>query len=332
MLLAYAGSLMSKSMLVTMPVVLLLVDLWPLDRLRTTSWKRLILEKVPIGLMALVIAVITVRIQPYSVVHSTALPLPLRLENAALSYSLYLRDFFYFAGLSVFYPFPKSIPPGEFIPALLVVLLITVGAFFAARRTPVGRPLLAGWLWFLITLLPVIGILQSGTQARADRFTYFPAIGLIAGIVFLWPAAWNDGKTAFFGKLAAVCAVLTLTVYMVLQLSLWRDPLTLYLDGIAHAGDSGILEFSLGKELEDARQSDKALECYIRAYQLEPALVEARNNAARLMLDRGLLDDAILQLKIAGALRPGDPPIQMNWRRAQDMLQRAGSRPSETMP
>src|SRR5439155_1414031 len=148
-------------------------------------------------------------------------------------------------------------------------------------------PLLVGWVWFVVALLPTIGLVQSGTQARADRFTYFPAIGLTAGIVFLWPKEWLGGNMVGRARLVAASLVLAASIYMTLQLSLWRDPYVLYQYSNHHAGESATLDFALGYELQKEGYEEKAMEQYQRAIRLAPRYGAVHNNMGMMMLRRG---------------------------------------------
>ncbi len=177
---AFCLGLMSKPMIVTLPFVLLLLDFWPLRRgLR-------IREKLPFFALSAASAVVTVLVQKSSgavETLSTVAPV-LRLENAAVSYMVYLAKTFWPSALAVFYPYPANLPAWQPVLAALAILGISAAVWMSCRRHPY---LAVGWLWYLGTLVPVIGLVQVGSQARADRYMYVPMVGL--AIMLAWGAA-----------------------------------------------------------------------------------------------------------------------------------------------
>jgi tetratricopeptide (TPR) repeat protein len=191
-LLAFALGLMSKPMLVTLPFVLLLLDFWPLRRLelpiknQTSQIKSLLLEKIPFFVVSVISCVVTVVAQRHGEAISSldTVSLPQRLANAAVSCVAYLKQTIWPTGLSVFYRRSVEFPPGTVLGCALLLLAITVVAVRLARTRPY---LLVGWCWFLGMLVPVIGLVQVGNQARADRYTYLPLIGIFIAVV--WDAA-----------------------------------------------------------------------------------------------------------------------------------------------
>ena len=160
--------LMSKQMLVTLPLALLLIDYWPLERPKS---RRLIVEKIPFFLLSAVASFIAFKVQHQAgLITPNAIPFATRVANALISYVAYLIQFVWPAGLSVFYPYPASMPVWEVLGASVLLIAISV---LALRR----KYLAVGWFWYLGTLVPVIGLVQVGLQARADRYTYIPMIG-----------------------------------------------------------------------------------------------------------------------------------------------------------
>ena len=179
-LLFFALGLMCKPMLVTLPFVLLLLDYWPLKRFtqpggRLVPW-RLIAEKVPLLALSGAACVATLFAQTEAIQPFEQMSLPLRVGNALISYVTYLGQMIYPAGLAVYYPYPETgLPLWKIVAAFVLLLVISAGALAARRKQPW---FLFGWLWYLGMLVPVIGVLQVGSQARADRYTYLPQIGL----------------------------------------------------------------------------------------------------------------------------------------------------------
>ncbi len=193
----FALGLMSKPMLVTMPFVLLLLDYWPLGRLQAT-WRRLIVEKIPLLLLAAASCLATMLAQQHAVVTLDELSLPLRFGAALLSYVSYLGQFFWPTNLAVFYPHPAArLPIGEAVAALLILIAISAVAIFRRRRNPY---LFVGWFWYLGMLVPVIGLVQVGLQGMADRYAYLPQIGLT--IALAWSAAAVEQTFLSTGKKA----------------------------------------------------------------------------------------------------------------------------------
>jgi len=187
--LLFALGLMSKPMLVTLPFVLLLLDYWPLNRLG--GWRvprRVILEKLPLLGLVAVSCVATLFAQTEAIMSFDQISLPLRVGNALISYVTYLEQMFWPSGLAVLYPFPANGgPPWKMIPAAVLLLAISAGVFVLRKTRPY---LLVGWLWYLIMLLPVVGIIQVGAQAHADRYTYLPQIGIYVAVTWL-VAEWR---------------------------------------------------------------------------------------------------------------------------------------------
>ncbi|MES1210957.1 MAG: hypothetical protein ABUL63_01355, partial [Acidobacteriota bacterium] len=188
MALTFALGLLSKSMLVTLPCVLLLVDVWPLGRLPLTTWsaakpalRPLFVEKIPLFVLALVMSGLTVYTQTRSLAKLAAVPMARRFGNALVSYAVYLGKTFWPERLAAFYPLPVSVPLWKAAAAALLLAAVTVLVLLRLRRSPW---LAVGWLWFLGMLVPVIGILQVGRQAMADRYTYLPSIGLFLAIAW----------------------------------------------------------------------------------------------------------------------------------------------------
>ena len=207
-------ALMSKPMAVTFPFILFLLDYWPLKRFtpseeRSIPW-RLILEKIPLLALSGVVCVITILAQKEAV---SPLPLSLRIANAAVSCVVYLRQMIYPAGLVVLYPFPESgLPMRKIIGACFVLLAISIGAIAARRKFPW---LLFGWLWYLGMLVPVIGILQVGAQAHADRYTYLPQIGLCLALTWVVAESGIRWRALNIGCCWAACPLAALALLVI---------------------------------------------------------------------------------------------------------------------
>jgi protein O-mannosyl-transferase len=248
-LVCFALGLMSKPMLVTLPFVLLLLDFWPLQRLQLSTFNlqpatratltRLVFEKAPFFLLSVASSVITFLVQKSSgaVGSLEGVPLGARIENALTTYVAYLVQAFWPTRLAVFYPFPTSVPSGEIAVAVGIILLGSVAAVALTRKHPY---LPVGWFWYLGMLVPVIGLVQVGVQARADRYTYLPLIGIF--IAACWGAAtlWQKFSNAPSRKLiraalgsAAALVLVLLAVATHKQVLVWHDSRSLY----QHAAD-----------------------------------------------------------------------------------------------
>lgn len=237
--LAFAASLMAKPMLVTLPFVLLLLDYWPLRRSdsRDNDDRRtlrvLILEKLPLLALAAASSVVTIAAQHYEgAINPAAFPLSLRVENALLSYVAYLGKIFWPTNLSISYPHIRSsVPVASVLVAVALFVLLT---WLALRRREREPYLLVGWLWFLGTLVPVIGIVQVGSQAMADRYIYVPMIGIIVAVVWL-VAEPVSANLRLKGALPVVGGVIValLAIATIRQETYWRDDITLFSHALA---------------------------------------------------------------------------------------------------
>ncbi len=267
----FALSLMSKPMLVTLPCVLLLLDLWPLKRIQ--NWKleirvlkSLVLEKVPFFVITVAFCIITFLAQrAEGLVNSLdAIPLGDRLGNVPIAYVRYLFQTVWPVDLVAFYPFPFQISPLAIAGALLVLLLITVVVRWERERFPWW---LFGWLWFLGTLFPVIGVVSFGGQAMANRFMYFPSIGLFLAVAltFQWVTVrWKKSIGVVVGiacSLLAACLVLTVN-----QMRYWHDDISLFSHVLEvtkdnqwfKLRDTGILHYHLGAALAKAGKTERS--------------------------------------------------------------------------
>jgi protein O-mannosyl-transferase len=302
-------ALMAKPMVVTLPFVLLLLDYWPLARIPHPSWKtrrefvaviaRLTAEKVPLFLIAIASAVITVYAQHRGGAVGTlsALPLTLRLKNALYSYLSYILSGISPSRLAVFYPHPEnSLVWWKVGVAVLFILGLTAIVWRARER----RYLLTAWLWYLGTLIPVIGIVQVGRQASADRYVYVPFIGLFIMVVWI-TADWSARvRTARIPTI--VVGVLVLSCYSYIawrQIGYWKSSYTLFAHALDVTQGNGIAEEHLGLALCEQGHFDLAIPHFAAAVRLTPDLPTPHYNLGTLMLQRGRMDDAMREYKLA---------------------------------
>jgi tetratricopeptide (TPR) repeat protein len=322
-LLLAAASLLAKATLITLPALLLLLDIWPLNRLANCRWPRLLLEKIPFALLSAAMIVVTALALKYTHTDiSHMIPLAQRLANALLSCALYLRDTFYFGGLSLFYPY-RAVPAEDTLLAGGLLILLTAVAVWAAFKFPrQGRPALIGWLWFLGTLTPALGLIQSGQQSRADRFTYFPSIGLFIALVWPWPGRLFVKPTrARLRNLAIGFILCLLAGYTSLQLILWRNPLTLYLAGIDHTKNNWYLLGRAGDACRQLGAYDRAEGYYRQALALQPDDGPNHNNYASLLALLHRDAEALAEFRRAHEYAPYEAEIQANYERALRQLQ-----------
>ena len=311
-LIFFALGLMSKPMLVTLPFVLLLLDYWPLGRLRDAecgmrNFQRLVVEKIPFLALAAVSCVLTFLAQRSgeSVVALDSVSLGYRLENAPLAAAGYVQKIFWPAGLCAIYPLPDKIPALPVALSVAVLLLISA----AAWRWRGSRPyFITGWLWFLGTLVPVIGLVQVGGQAMADRYTYLPAIGFFIALVFLG----NDFagrlqmpkiiRFGFAGLVSLACILATEN-----QLQFWRDSETLFRRAIAVTENNDIALINLGVALDVQGRFDEALAVYHQAERSGSRHFEVHNNLGNVLGLLGRHAEALAEYREAIRHRPDNP-------------------------
>ena len=286
-LLFFALGLMSKPMLVTLPFVLLLLDYWPLQRFNNSMIQRLFVEKIPFFALTIISCVITFLAQSQqgrgAVVSLEMVSLHYRFYNSTTSYGRYLLDMVWPLNLSVVYPLPGSLSWMRATAATSAAILLLISWLIARGcRT---RPYLAvGWLWFLGTLVPVIGLVQVGSAALADRYTYFPLIGIFIAVTFGICDLVNRFQIPKI--IPATAAILILATCLVLtenQLHYWRDSETLFTHALAVTEDNHVAHVNLGVALEEKGELNEALAEYRAAEQLAPGLYHIHNNLGNLL-------------------------------------------------
>ncbi len=293
--LAFTLGVMSKPMLVTFPVILLLVDFWPLQRIQwPPQWprdRRPILEKAPLLLISVVASVLTVMAQrAYGTVASlSGTPIATRIENSANAYVAYIKQAFWPVNLAVLYP-ATSPDRDAAILALFLLGLVTIATMIFARKWPY---LFMGWFWYLCMLLPVIGFVQVGAQSRADRYMYVPLVGLTVAIVW-GVGGWLEAHPALRRPMAAVTAVVlvALTVGAWRQVGYWKDSRTLFEHTVAVTDRNYIMQNNLGVILSRAGDNKGAMVQYMRSMMQKQDYAEPRGNIGDLLLREGKLAPA----------------------------------------
>ena len=303
-LIFFALGLMSKPMLVTLPFVMLLLDYWPLQRVRSDRWQsasvlRLLVEKWPFFVLMAVSCVVTFLAQRHGdmVVSLKAMPPGYRLAKMLLAYTCYLLKMIWPVHLAIFYPLPKEISPLAVSAAVVVLISITVVVWFGRKRSPYG---LMGWLWFLGTLVPVIGLVQVGLSAWSDRYTYFPLTGIFIAMTFA-VRDWRD-RFKIPPLVITTAAILILGSCVLLtenQLACWRDDQALYTHAISVTKDNEQAHLCLGFVLEEKGRTADAIAEYRIGLKLNPYRIKAYNQIASLLAESGRTNEALAELREA---------------------------------
>ncbi len=311
---AFALALMSKPMAVSLPLVMLLFDYWPLKRLEEIPsfrrWSRLVIEKIPLFLMSAASSVLTEMAQDSggSVMRLSILPLSTRIANAVMSYLIYIGKIVWPVKLATFYPLGFSRPMGDVIAGAVLLIGLTALALYFWRA-----PYLAvGWFFFLITLVPVIGIVQVGFQGMADRYTYIPAIGLF--IAFTWglAAVAEQGPVARVAlPLAALCVISGFAAATVHYLKTWQNGETLFAQARTSYGQPHMwLEQLYANSLLSQGRVDEALQHYQESCALEPRIQYCHYEIAHIYSSRGQFRDALREYQLALSFS-SNPQIQI---------------------
>jgi protein O-mannosyl-transferase len=312
-LIFFALGLMAKPMLVTLPFVMLLLDYWPLQRfhdLQVPAARRLVLEKWPFFLLAILSCIVTFLAQRGTAVASLELvPLSFRLENVPVAYAGYLAKIFWPADLAVIYPMPVNfqLPPFAVAVAAAVLIVISSAVWMARSRSSY---LLVGWLWFLGTLVPVIGLVQVGAQALADRYTYLPAIGLFIMVAF--GAQDLVSKFRLPKMLVAAIATLILAACLLVtenQLRYWHDSESLFRHALAVTKNNYIAHINLGVALELEGKLDEAITENRAAEAIAPNRYQIHNNLGNSFDHQGKPVEALAEYREAVRLNPRLPEL-----------------------
>ena len=304
--------LMSKPMLVTWPFVMLLLDYWPLGRFQPSRVRRLVAEKIPFFALAAVASVVTFLVQRHADVMKTvqSLPLGARSGNALISYSRYLGKMLWPTDLAVFYPCSGYWPLEQVLLAGGLLLGISMFLFVKRRRYPF---LLMGWLWFGGTLVPVIGLVQVGDQAMADRYTYIPSLGVL--ILVIWGAYELTRRWRYhviLSSLAGLVAIIPCIALTRQQLGHWKDSEALFRHALEVTENNFLAHFTLGIALARKSQIDEAITQFQEAIRLKPDYAKAYYNLGTALAKKGQVDEAITQFQEAIRLAPDYADAHIN--------------------
>lgn len=343
-LLLFVLGLMAKPMLVSLPFILLLLDFWPLARLRPAdqaiksavkgnvdqqvkkktkkqkstntgspgvskpvgqNLSQLIWGKIPFFVFALLSSILTIWAQSKggAVASLQRIPVSDRIINAVVSYVAYLGKIFWPVDLAVFYPYSHTFPAWQVLGAILILLAITIVAVVAVKKAPY---FLVGWLWYLGTLVPVIGLIQVGKQAMADRYTYLPSIGI--GIMLAWSAFYllpkeKIRKFVFIPVVAVVLTALILLTWR--QCDYWKNSIELFSYTVKATKDNYLAYTNLGLALAAGGRNEEAIHNYQEAIRINARYDNAHYNLANILAKQGKTEEAISHYREAVRINPG---------------------------
>jgi protein O-mannosyl-transferase len=319
LLVSFAIGLMCKPMLVTVPFVLLLLDYWPLGRIdagNDSTVKKfriargVIVEKLPLLGLAVASCVATLVAQQTAMQPLANISLPFRVGNAAIAAVIYIRQMFWPSGLAAFYPLAfRDITASGVSLSLVLLACISVAVFLLRRR----RYLVTGWLFYLVMLAPVIGILQVGSQAHADRYTYLPEIGL--ALLLTWAAADLSARWPLRRPLLGVLSVVivvALTFSAQTQASYWKDSETLWTQTLSRTADNLTAELNLGEAIYKLGRIPEAIGHFERAVQIDPNEGSAYSSLGAALLDIGRPSESLVILQKAIELDPKSSDAHYN--------------------
>ncbi len=317
-LLFFIVGLMAKPMLVTLPFVLLLLDYWPLERVRfgklineesqensiqRKSISHLLIEKIPFIFFSIVSCVVTFIVQRRTGAVQTidTIDIKSRLCNAVVAYIGYIGKMIWPDNLAVLYPHPgNSLSMSKVVVCGLLLILLSICFIFLARR---HKYLVVGWLWYVGTLVPVIGLVQVGVQAMADRYTYIPLIGLF--IIAAWGVSDLFKSLSYRKVILGFCAVIILsaiTIKTSQQLKYWQDSVTLFQHTLAVTQKNYVMHNNYANYLMDMGKLDDAVEHFNESLKIKPRAAEVHNNLGNALSRLEKLDDAIEHYKTALSL------------------------------
>jgi tetratricopeptide (TPR) repeat protein len=330
---ALALGLMAKPMLVTVPLVLLLLDYWPLGRFhqmedtgtegsvgiqhmgqgnRGARAMRLLFEKVPLLALAATSSVITFVAQQRggATAPSDVAPLGLRAANAVVSYAAYVGKMLWPRHLAFFYPYRDSVTTAEWMVPALLLVGVSVLVIRASRR---WRYLAVGWFWYLGTLVPVIGLVQVGRQSMADRYTYVPLIGLF--LMGVWGTAdlatrWRHGRTVLAGAAGGVLIACMVGAWV--RVSYWQDGITLFGQALQVTEGNALAHNNLGLALQERGRAEEAIAHYEKALRIDPAMDNAHGNLGNALLEQGRREEGMRHYKEALRINPASAKAHNN--------------------
>lgn len=305
----FALGLMAKPMLVTLPFALLLLDYWPLGRI--ADWRRALLEKIPLFAMSVAACAVTIWAQGETISLSGHVALPWRLANAVAAYADYLGQFFFPVNLAALYPHPGDGLAIWKIAASAALLTVITGAVVVLRRRAPYLPV--GWFWYVGMLVPVIGLVQVGRQAMADRYTYLPQIGLCVALA--WGAKQLADSRVWLRPACGAAGAVVIAVFAACawhQTAYWRNSESLWTHTIECTWQNPTAHYNLGIVRAGQRRIDEAIAEYEKAVNAAPDYAEARFNMAVLLNHQGRTDEAIEQYRRVLEIEPDASDAHLN--------------------
>lgn len=311
MLFLFTCGIMSKPMVVTAPFILLLLDFWPLNRISSDNTKKMFVhilhlskEKIPFFLLSCLAGVLTFWAQSNwgAVVTLEKIPLYVRLSNSIVSYIRYIGKLFYPRNLAVFYPFPQSVETEIVLPALCCLIALTILSVISFRRFPF---LIVGWFWFVGTLVPVIGLVQVGSQSMADRYTYLPYIGLF--IIIAWSVSHLAEKFNFPRLLVSLSGIIVIALCMWTtwnQLTFWQNSETLFSHAIDITSDNTVAHDNLGSIAFKKEDYHKAEWHFRESLRINPRNINAINNLGGCLYKQQRYSESLLLFLKSYSLNP----------------------------
>ena len=314
-LILFGCGLLSKPMLVTLPAILLLLDYWPLKRFDRTEdgyqkSVNLIIEKIPLLILSIGSAIATLIAQREGILKMAHLPFASRIANAASAYVIYIWQMFWPVNLALSYPYPVRFPFWETAGVCSLLVLVTVVAILTRKRRPY---LITGWLWYLIMLIPVIGLVQVGSQAHADRYTYLPQIGLYIAVVWgvvdiLQPMRHRREILATVAPV--IVAALGWRAWI--QTGYWQDTERLWTRTLAVTGQNNFAHFAFGEYLLKVHRLDDAIAQFEFVLTRHPEDPDANFQMGYALMEKGEITAAISHFELTLKVRPEDPDAETN--------------------
>jgi cytochrome c-type biogenesis protein CcmH/NrfG len=311
----FACGLLSKPMLVTLPAILLVLDYWPLNRFQRAEkgeqrTANLIIEKIPLFALSVGSAIATLIAQRNGILDTEYLPFTPRITNAASAYLIYMWQMFWPINLATFYPYLGRLPVWGAVGASALLVLVMAAAIHLRKQRPY---FLAGWLWYLIMLIPVIGLIQVGTQAHADRYTYLSQIGLYVAVVWgvvdvLQPFRYR--REVFATVAPVIVAVMGWRAWI--QTDYWRDTERLWNRTIAVTGQNNFAHFALGEYLLKVHRLDDAIAQFDVVLAQHPNDPDANFQMGYALMEKGDIDVAISHFELTLKVKPEDPDAETN--------------------
>ena len=324
-LVVFGLGLMAKPMLVTLPLVLLLLDYWPLGRFQKAShhentgrtqkgiFGHLLLEKVPLLVLSAGSCAVTYLAQQKggAVTAVSAISPATRISNAVFSYAKYIGKMIWPSRLAVFYPHPRD--KLSLLGAVLIAILLFTISVWVINLAKKRGYLTVGWFWYIITLLPVIGIVQVGLQAMADRYTYVPLTGLF--IIVAWGLADISTKWPYRKAVLTILSVTVLSAMAIasrLQVRHWRNSVTIFEHALKVTDDNYVAYSSLAWQLYEEGKIDQAIAYHYQVLQIKPYYLPAHKGLGRILLETGRYDEAVKHYAKALQIKPDNPDVYKN--------------------